>query len=92
MTSHNFELFLTPSRRRLAFCLELFAGITKSLTPLTLLSIHHLWMTPNEKYSENVTPKLSILDTGGPHCMRSFYLRFCVYAIEKWPFFLEPVF
>ena len=25
-------------------------------------------------------------NTGGPRYMRSFYLRFCVYAIEKWPF------
>ncbi len=24
--------------------------------------------------------------TGGPRYMRSFYLRFHVYAIEKWPF------
>jgi len=24
--------------------------------------------------------------TGGPRYMRSFYLRICVYAIEKWPF------
>jgi len=25
--------------------------------------------------------------TGGPRYMRSFYLRFCVYATQKWPFF-----
>ncbi len=25
--------------------------------------------------------------TGGPRYMRSFYMRFRVYAIEKWPFF-----
>jgi hypothetical protein len=25
--------------------------------------------------------------TGGPRHMRSFYLGFCIYAIEKWPFF-----
>jgi hypothetical protein len=23
--------------------------------------------------------------------MRSFYLRFRLYAIQKWPFFLEPI-
>ncbi len=27
------------------------------------------------------------LTTGGPHFMRSFYLQFCINAIEKWPFF-----
>ncbi len=26
------------------------------------------------------------LNTGSPHYMRSFYLRFCIYAIQKWPF------
>jgi len=29
--------------------------------------------------------------TAGPRYMRSFYMRFRVYAIEKWPFFLEPI-
>ncbi len=29
--------------------------------------------------------------TGGPRYMRSFYLRFRVYAIEKLAFFLEPI-
>ena len=28
---------------------------------------------------------------GGPHYMRSFYLRICVYAIENDPFFIEPI-
>jgi len=28
----------------------------------------------------------SISCTGGPRYMRSFYLQFCVYAIQKWPF------
>jgi len=27
--------------------------------------------------------------TGGPHYMRSFYLWFQVYAIQKWPFFWD---
>jgi len=30
---------------------------------------------------------LSQLNTGRPRYMRSFYLRFRVYAIQKWPFF-----
>ncbi len=30
---------------------------------------------------------LNILNTGDPHYMRSFYLRFRIYDIEKWPFF-----
>jgi len=28
--------------------------------------------------------------TGGPRYMRSFYLQFRVYAIQKWPFFWDP--
>jgi len=33
---------------------------------------------------ENV--RLHYSSTGGPRYMRSFYLRFLVYEIEKWPF------
>jgi len=29
---------------------------------------------------------LRLISTGGPRYMRPFYLRFHVYAIEKWPF------
>ncbi len=28
-----------------------------------------------------------VIFTGGPHYMRSIYLQFCVYAIQKWPLF-----
>jgi len=34
----------------------------------------------------DVLSSRNISSTGGPRYMRSFYLRFCVYAIEKWPF------
>jgi len=35
--------------------------------------------------------KLKMPSTGSPRYMRSFYLQFCIYAIRKWPFFLEPI-
>jgi len=34
-----------------------------------------------------VAAPLGIFNTGSPRYMRCFYLRFCVYAIQKWPLF-----
>jgi len=43
-------------------------------------------------YYHTVSMFISNLEsTGGPRYMRSFYLRIRVNAIEKWPFFLEPI-
>jgi len=40
-----------------------------------------------ERTNKEFKAHLDFHSTGGPPYMRSFYLRFHVYAIQKWPFF-----
>jgi hypothetical protein len=45
-------------------------------------------------HAQNVCRNAALIknsSTGGSRYMRSFYLQICVCAIEKWPFFLEPI-
>jgi len=42
-----------------------------------------IYCTLHVQICSNETISLYFCNTGGPRYMRSFYLRFCVYAIQK---------